>query len=657
MAVLFTYPFVQFFDDNGDPLSGGKIYTYQAGTTTPKATYTTSDATIQNTNPIVLDAAGRAVVFIQGSYRIDTYDANDVLIRSVDNVTSFATLESANDAFFQSFSGNGTQTSFTLSETLGTESASLLIFVSRGTESYVTNGTFATDTGWTKGSGWTITGGEAVASGTTSNSISQTSPRTLVDGKAYRITYTVTRAAGGVYASIGGGVGVTHSTSGTYTEIIIAGSTQEIAFVGASFTGTVDTVTIENLDLLGYEIQDPATYTVNGTLLDFAVAPPTGTNNIYVFSPTQLVGAAAAAADQAQAAADAAEAALATIENQKIVWQGDWAAGTYQINDAVQYEGNSWIATAVTTDTPSLASADWDLLAEKGADGTGGIVAPTSNQTGAQLRATGAGTYDWSIGITAIASAATVDLTAVTAPMVQINGTTTITSFGTPNNSGREIFVLFANTGLTLTHDANTLILPGNANITTTSGDVAIFTSRSGNGWRCSGYMKRNGKSVIGPASTDITDSTATGRSVLTAASTSASRTAIGTVEGTFVPTIVGTTSAGTGTYTSQQGTYQQYGNRVVFALRVAWTAHTGTGNMRIAGLPVAAASTPTNVPVNLFFLNTTSSSGQWPMGMVIASSQQIGIYQTQTGGGPASLTETTLDTAAEFYVAGTYFV
>jgi hypothetical protein len=49
----------QFFDDNGVPLTGGKVFTYAAGTTTPLATYTTAAGTVANTNPIILDAAGR----------------------------------------------------------------------------------------------------------------------------------------------------------------------------------------------------------------------------------------------------------------------------------------------------------------------------------------------------------------------------------------------------------------------------------------------------------------------------------------------------------------------------------------------------------------------------------------------------------------------
>jgi len=49
----------QFFDNNGVPLSGGKLYVYQAGTSTPVITYTSSLGNIQNSNPIILDSSGR----------------------------------------------------------------------------------------------------------------------------------------------------------------------------------------------------------------------------------------------------------------------------------------------------------------------------------------------------------------------------------------------------------------------------------------------------------------------------------------------------------------------------------------------------------------------------------------------------------------------
>lgn len=49
----------QFFDNNGNILAGGKLYSYEAGTTTPKTTYTSAAGTIANTNPIILTSAGR----------------------------------------------------------------------------------------------------------------------------------------------------------------------------------------------------------------------------------------------------------------------------------------------------------------------------------------------------------------------------------------------------------------------------------------------------------------------------------------------------------------------------------------------------------------------------------------------------------------------
>ena len=80
----------QFFDDNGDPLSGGKIYTYAAGTTTPLTTYTSRDGNVPNTNPIILDAAGRTPQEIWSTegllYKYVVKTSNDVLIRTWDNI-------------------------------------------------------------------------------------------------------------------------------------------------------------------------------------------------------------------------------------------------------------------------------------------------------------------------------------------------------------------------------------------------------------------------------------------------------------------------------------------------------------------------------------------------------------------------------------------
>lgn len=62
------FPALQFFDNNGAPLVGGNVYTYANDGVTPKATYTEPTGTLLNTNPIVLDSAGRAVIWGTGKY-------------------------------------------------------------------------------------------------------------------------------------------------------------------------------------------------------------------------------------------------------------------------------------------------------------------------------------------------------------------------------------------------------------------------------------------------------------------------------------------------------------------------------------------------------------------------------------------------------------
>lgn len=89
MAVLSPLPKMQFFDANGDPLVGGKLYTYAAGTTTPLATYTSSSGAVSNTNPVILDARGEANVWLAlQAYKFKLTTAADVEIWTVDNVTS-----------------------------------------------------------------------------------------------------------------------------------------------------------------------------------------------------------------------------------------------------------------------------------------------------------------------------------------------------------------------------------------------------------------------------------------------------------------------------------------------------------------------------------------------------------------------------------------
>ena len=108
----------------------------------------------------------------------------------------------------------------------------------------VSNGTFASDTVWTKGANWTIGSGVATKTGGAANNLTQTISSTA--NQWYRITMDVTRTAGTLTVSLGtSGTTRAISVDGSYTFYILAGSsTQTLTLAGdSSFAGTVDNVT------------------------------------------------------------------------------------------------------------------------------------------------------------------------------------------------------------------------------------------------------------------------------------------------------------------------------------------------------------------------------------------------------------------------------
>jgi len=104
----------QFFTNTGAVLTGGKLYTYLAGTTTPAVTYTTSAGTIARTNPVVLDSAGRVpnggeIWILPVAYKFILKDSNDVLIATYDNVFGIGATA------VQNYTGNGSTVGFAAS--------------------------------------------------------------------------------------------------------------------------------------------------------------------------------------------------------------------------------------------------------------------------------------------------------------------------------------------------------------------------------------------------------------------------------------------------------------------------------------------------------------------------------------------------------------
>jgi len=88
-ASVIVSPKFTASDSTGAPLSGGLLYTYSCGTTTPKTTYTTYTGGTANANPVVLDTRGEGAVYASGCLKLVLKDSAETTIWTVDNIYSF----------------------------------------------------------------------------------------------------------------------------------------------------------------------------------------------------------------------------------------------------------------------------------------------------------------------------------------------------------------------------------------------------------------------------------------------------------------------------------------------------------------------------------------------------------------------------------------
>jgi hypothetical protein len=148
----------QLFDNSGNVLTGGKIYTYEAGTTTPAVTYTDPIGNFFNSNPIIADASGRLSneiwLPVSQAYKFVLKDTNDVLIATYDNIPTIPQPLIANDASSISYEQGYTVTAgaFTVGATYLITSVGTTNFVAIGAASNAT-GILFTATGVGSGTG------------------------------------------------------------------------------------------------------------------------------------------------------------------------------------------------------------------------------------------------------------------------------------------------------------------------------------------------------------------------------------------------------------------------------------------------------------------------------------------------------------------------
>ena len=126
--------------------------------------------------------------------------------------------------------------------------------------------------------------------------------------------------------------------------------------------------------------------------------------------------------------------------------------------------------------------------------------------------------------------------------------------------------------------------------------------------------------------------------------------------EGTFTPTVTGSSTAGTGTYNTngQVGRYTKIGNRVSFTIYVDWSAHTGTGNLRVSGLPFTSNSAANAFNAVALYAGSLTYTGPMLQAYFGSASTTIIVGQMTAAGVTSGVP---MDTAANLTLSGHYEV
>lgn len=288
MASLLPSIRYRVVTDAGAPIPGAKVYTYAAGTSTPKASYTSSAASVANTNPVIADARGEVLMWLSGAYKIVIRDADDNLIDEEDNVVDLTS--------------GGTFATPTFTGTV-TYSGSMMTW--SGNPTHSGNHTFSGNA--TVGGNFTVNGNTAIgnASGDTltiapnavtwTNGATHSGAHTFSGAVTAASTLAVTGAAtfnGNV--TLGNASADTVTVTGTLAGQIASGKWSPTFTAGTNVTGTPALVNNAYYIRIGSVVKfafhvnvDP---TATNTFTQFSFTLPVATN----FSNlSQLVGSLA----------------------------------------------------------------------------------------------------------------------------------------------------------------------------------------------------------------------------------------------------------------------------------------------------------------------------------------------------------------------------
>lgn len=464
MAVLLTPFILQFSDANGVPYAGGKIFTYAAGTNTPLATFTDFTESVQATNPIVLDSAGRCTIWINGSYKFVLEDALGNIIDTQDNVTAFSVPAASSSSFFQSFSGNGSTLTFALSSALGTDENAVLVYVDGGAgKGYEIQNPNAFTL--VAGVSPTITFASAPASGT--NNVYVFAPLLLIGSAQASATAAATSATNAAASA------VLASQWATQTTGIVAATDYSAKAWAIGGTNLSDGAAKNWAQQTGADVTGAATHsrsakswaqenlagaTYGGSAKDWAQSAslPDGTNK----------SAKSYASDSGTSAATSASAASAASTSAS-------AASTSETNAAASASAASTSASGAATSATNAASSATTATTQAGNAATSATAAANSatSASGSATTATTQATNASTSATNAAASASAAASSATAASSSQTAAASSATAAAASAASVNSAILAVANQWAFAT--STTMADPGTGNIRLNNATIA----------------------------------------------------------------------------------------------------------------------------------------------------------------------------------------
>ena len=593
----------QFFTNSGNVLTGGKLYTYLAGTTTPATTYTTSAGNVARTNPIVLDAAGRVPssgeIWLTSniSYKFLLTDSNDVLIGTYDNIST----QVNTDASLVTYTPAGAGAVTTTVQAKLRESVSVLDFGAdpTGVASSV------------------VAFNAAVANGGTVYVPSGT--YRLDDKVTLSVDNTTLWLAANVTLNLSG-VPATQSPFGNQIHCVA----DDCAIIGSGPSSLLQITSGSQANAVG--ILHHSGFLVRDLTIDGGKAGGSAIADDTFMSGVSIVATTAGGATtDVNATVDNCE--IRNFLQYGVNVYGDQANGVKVVNCNIHDNGKTGDALSVgagvvvTRAVSDFCAANNVLKNNK----LHGIFCSSAGETGAYYNISNNSLHQ--NGGSGIAFLEQLNYGSVVG-----QGLSGICITGN-NCSGNTVHGIavstFDNVGY-LTH-------------ITITGNVC-------NGNTQYGIISQSNIAPNNVAQITVVGNTTEGNGVQ---GVSISSNAVG-VEGAlayFTPVVRGTSTAGTATYASQLGTYVRNGNLINFQIILDWTGHTGTGNIEITGFPVAALSA-----------EPLPNSWVWANGLTITGQATFGLISNQTYGALGAINNGTysavaIDATATLRLSGSYFV